>query len=725
MNRLAFLSLLCWFSIGSALAQTPSLLDTLTVDRYLPLPKEGRPLDTAWKYQPGDNRAWASPTLDDRQWLPLNPTRSLNQLPRLPPQGIGWLRLHVPLDPSWQQQPLLLQMDQFCASEIYLNGRLVHRSGVVSADPNQVKLTNDLVAEPLSVVFKGPQVPVLAIRFALWPKRQRFNQQWNPYLLHAQLISLPQLLRQLQRQTEDDLLFSVGMGICLLLVLLHTAFFRFNPAQAANRYFAFYTLSLVVHFASRIYLHQLPVIEQVLYVNTLVMVALYSSFYWCLRALYTLFNQRPTLLYYGLWVAVPLLLLVDTFQLPGHLSQRVLATVVMVPQLLAILEQLRLIGQGLRAGRRGAGLIAGGFAVSFLLYGGNLLQHSMQTSVQVWGTPLLLLILLSPVVSISLYLAREFALDSQQLQVKLGQVEALSAQTLAQEQEKQQLLATQNERLEAQVDIRTAELKASQAQLIQKEKLASLGELTAGIAHEIQNPLNFVNNFSEVSGELVEELKEELAKGELEEASLLADDLASNLQKIHHHGGRASSIVKGMLEHSRTATGDVQPMDFNALVDEYLRLAYHGWRAKDKHFAGELVTHFDSTIGQINLVPQEMGRVLLNLFSNAFYAVRERHKQAASTYVPTVRVTTNKTAEGVQLCIADNGTGIPDSLKGKIFQPFFTTKPTGAGTGLGLSLSYDIVTKGHGGTLTVESEAGAGSTFTISLPPSTQSSVSA
>ena len=266
-----------------------------------------------------------------------------------------------------------------------------------------------------------------------------------------------------------------------------------------------------------------------------------------------------------------------------------------------------------------------------------------------------------------------------------------------------------------------SEIKAAQVQLIQKEKLASLGELTAGIAHEIQNPLNFVNNFSEVSIELIDELTEERKKGNHEDKELeeeLLHDLARNLQKITYHGNRASSIVKGMLEHSRTSTGEKQPTDLKALADEYLRLAYHGQRSRNKDFNAQLITDFDPAVGEVDIVPQDIGRVLLNLYNNAFYAVQQRQRLAVTGYEPTVRVCTRMNGNSLQIRVYDNGTGISPEVVKKIFQPFFTTKPTGEGTGLGLSLSYDIVTKGHGGTLTVVSVEGEGTEFAVILPKS-------
>lgn len=291
---------------------------------------------------------------------------------------------------------------------------------------------------------------------------------------------------------------------------------------------------------------------------------------------------------------------------------------------------------------------------------------------------------------------------------KKNQLEYLVAERTAE-------ITRQKEELEQAL----AELKTTQNQLIQSEKMASLGELTAGIAHEIQNPLNFVNNFSEVSIELIDELSAEQTKPDRDpdlEAELLTD-LKQNLEKISHHGGRASSIVKGMLQHSRANSGQRDPTDLNALCDEYLRLAYHGLRAKDKTFNATFSTDFDASLGLVSIVPQDIGRVLLNLFTNAFYAVQQRQKQTKEPdYKPTVTVSTRCADSQAVIAIRDNGTGIPESLQQKIFQPFFTTKPTGEGTGLGLSLAYDIITKGHNGTITVESTEGKGTTFVITFP---------
>ncbi len=309
---------------------------------------------------------------------------------------------------------------------------------------------------------------------------------------------------------------------------------------------------------------------------------------------------------------------------------------------------------------------------------------------------------------------------------------AVEAQRRAEEEQAQQRIVARNTELEQLVLARTAalrqqteelqqaleELQTTQNQLIQAEKMASLGELTAGIAHEIQNPLNFVNNFAEVSTELAQELAEERSRSvrNLPLETELLGDLKQNMLKITQHGQRAASIVRGMLEHSRASTGERQPTDLNALCDEYLRLAYHGLRAKNKSFNATLKTDLATDLAAIAAVPQDVGRVLLNLFTNAFYAVHRRQQQGESGYVPTVSVRTKDLGNEVEVCVQDNGTGIPVAVQQKIFQPFFTTKPAGEGTGLGLSLAHDIVTKGHGGTLEVSSQPGQGATFTLRLP---------
>ncbi|GAB3639433.1 hypothetical protein GCM10027423_00690 [Spirosoma arcticum] len=324
-----------------------------------------------------------------------------------------------------------------------------------------------------------------------------------------------------------------------------------------------------------------------------------------------------------------------------------------------------------------------------------------------------------------MFLARDFAQTTRSLALKLKENEALFV-------EKQHILATQNETLEKQVNERTAQLnqslanlKTTQNQLIQKEKLASLGELTAGIAHEIQNPLNFVNNFAEVSVELADELHQSVEENDKPLSQELAVDLRQNMQQIAHNGQRASNIVRAMLEHSSASTGQREPTNLNALAEEYLKLAYHGFRrsgdpAKHSGFTANLQTDFAADLPLVEVVGSDVGRVLLNLYNNAFYALRQRQLQentdATEIYEPSIWVSTQRVDGQVEMRVRDNGSGIPAGIREKVFQPFFTTKPTGQGTGLGLSLSYDIITKGHGGEMWVESQEGQGSIFIVKLP---------
>ena len=303
------------------------------------------------------------------------------------------------------------------------------------------------------------------------------------------------------------------------------------------------------------------------------------------------------------------------------------------------------------------------------------------------------------------------------------------------EEEKSRFIAAQKTELETLVAERTmeitrqkedlenalSELKETQNQLIQKEKMASLGELTAGIAHEIQNPLNFVNNFSEVNIELAVEIKEKLnhihlLSGSISDVNEIHEDLINNKQKISQHGKRADIIIKSMLQHSRASSGQKEPTDINLLTDEYLRLSYHGMKARDKSFSANMVSNFDPAVGRINIIPQDIGRVLLNLFNNAFYSVHEKKKMELDGYIPTVTIQTKKLPDKLEIHIKDNGTGIPEHVRNKIFQPFFTTKPAGEGTGLGLSLSYEIITKEHGGELKVTTCENEFAEFLIQLP---------
>jgi signal transduction histidine kinase len=698
---------------------------TVSAVTYQQMPQNGILLSSGWKHHPGHNAAWAYPAFNDQHWQTIDPTQCLRKLPQL--AATGWLRLRFRVGPALRRQALALRVYQYAASEIYFNGKLVRRYGTLEVPPAQVRpYWPD--GEPIELTLNEQPEQVLAVRYAQWPGFTRFSDFFVPIFFQAHLDGLRQVVEHNQREatykTSDMLLF----GLFLLLSMLHLAFFLYNPAQRANLYFTLYTLAVAISFCCTGFLDEVHFSDVRLGLDILSYVALQTGGVLAVHALYCLFSVRRNAVYYGLWVVngLSLCLLIYGHELGWYPT---VAFMVLVSA-----EQLRLTVGAMQQTRRAVGIIATGFAIALVLlvlFGYLARFHQQVLQTQILSVPVHTLLtfpaFLSPVLAISLFLARQFALDSRLLKIKLNQVRLLSEQTLAQQREKQVLLAQQNETLEQQVQQRTAalqrtlfHLQTTQDQLVQSEKMASLGELTAGIAHEIQNPLNFVNNFADVAIELLLELREgplhALQPPDKDTAQELVDELTQTLDKIRTHGHRADAIVRGMLEHSRASTGQRQPTNLNALCDEYLHLAYHGLRAKDSTFSAALVTDFEPNLGSIELVPQDIGRVLLNLFNNAFYAVHKRKQQGEKDYLPEVRVRTRRTDDTVAVVVRDNGTGIPASVVDKIYQPFFTTKPAGEGTGLGLSLSYDIITKIHRGTLRVDTKEGQYTKFTVSLP---------
>ena len=686
------------------------------------LPTNGVILETNWKWHLGDHPAWARANLNDARWDTLTPTRDIALLPHLPSQGIGWLRLRLRIASSLRGKTVGLLIGQVGATELFLNGQLVAQAGRIGA---QKQVAKGLVSQQIpSITLGADSLQLLAIRYAFSTQRL-FSQPRYPFLI-IQVVSAERAQQSRSTDVANLVVGSTLFGIFLALGFLQLLLFIASPRQRAalNLGLFLVTQGITYFIATRVLMDLLDVTRVALVNDYLELVfagAITGSAYCYLRGMYQYFNQPKGVAFYLTAVLALATIPIALFSAYASLAYFVLS--LLVPWL----DILRVGYLALKQQKAGAQLftITHGLLVGvFIVYTVAAFIPSFRSLLGDFFNYLFIITFLGLALTVTLLVSTERARANRLLLKQLIDLENLSQKAIRQEQEKQQLLATQNERLEEQVEARTAqlsqsltELKSTQAQLIQKEKLASLGELTAGIAHEIQNPLNFVNNFSEVSAELVDDLELELNKGDMDEVKAITGDLRQNLHKIHHHGGKASAIVKAMLEHARTATGDLQSTNLNALVDEYLRLAYQGWRAKDKDFTCEVTTHFDSSVGPVTLIPQELGRVLLNLLNNAFYAVLERGKQRdVADYRPTVQVSTQREEGQVMIQVEDNGTGISDSVKAKIFQPFFTTKPTGEGTGLGLSLSYDIVTKGHGGILTLESQEGHGTTFTILLP---------
>ncbi len=509
--------------------------------------------------------------------------------------------------------------------------------------------------------------------------------------------------------TYDILMLFFRVGVFGILGILYLAFYLFYRNRKVNLYFSLYAFFQVVAWSGFIYFHGEHYVQYWFAIQNFLLIEQTVGLYFLVTAIYELFEHRKGWIYYSLIALGFISILLGTLVYGwGWFVFGFLLTN------LVNLEITRIAVKAVRNRKKGAWIVAAG-CVGFVIFWLLFIVSFMGVPIFIYDLDAFSLAIISIPVAVSIYLGYDFALTYQSLQQKLIEVESLS-------KEKHQILAAQNETLENQVEDRTAqlkqsleELKSTQSQLIQSEKMASLGELTAGIAHEIQNPLNFVNNFSEVNTELIDEMENAILKSDREEILAIAADIKQNLEKINHHGKRADAIVKGMLQHSHSSSGQKEPTDINALADEYLRLSFHGLRAKDKSFTATIKTDFDESIGDINVVPQDVGRVILNLITNAFYAVAEKKKQAGDGYEPIVSVSTKKIRDKVLLTVKDNGNGIPQKVLDKIFQPFFTTKPTGQGTGLGLSLSYDIV-KAHGGEIKVETKEGDGAEFIIQLP---------
>ncbi|HEX5150625.1 MAG TPA: 7TM-DISM domain-containing protein [Parafilimonas sp.] len=514
---------------------------------------------------------------------------------------------------------------------------------------------------------------------------------------------------------------------CMFFVILSNLFFYFS---LRNKLYLFYAGIVLVYvsYASAVMdgfiLYFIPHIDLMFWYITIPTIGVPLQMIYALVFL-EVKKYAPKLQRFTIWlIAYFVLYAIIKFWLP-------LTTVLAMNTVHALISFFTMGYLGYSTGKRGNRL-GHYFALAYFIYFVLVLMEA--TYIQV-GKPAYFfelshvsLATLIEAFILSFLLSKRFEFEKQDAEKQRHEAQA---QLLEKTMENERIVKEQNITLEKRVEERTRDLnntvenlKQTQVKLIQSEKLASLGELTAGIAHEIQNPLNFVNNFSEVSNEMLEEMRTELEKGNLQTATEIAEDIKQNLVKINHHGQRADAIVKGMLQHSRTGTGQKEPTDINKLADEYVRLAYHGMRAKDKDFNAEIKTEFDESIGKINVVQQDIGRVLLNLFNNAFYAGNEKlqsasggHKLAAqnSLYVPIVTIVTKKAGDKVVITVEDNGNGIPQNIIDKIFQPFFTTKPTGQGTGLGLSLAYDII-KAHAGEIKVETKENEGSEFVIQLP---------
>jgi two-component system NtrC family sensor kinase len=713
MKKIYFLAFVLVFGATNTFAQSSQVFNLNK------LSKQDTVL-SGWKFHAGDDAQWAGTTFNDSNWQPVDPGQDIQSFTQLKKPGIGWLRLHIRVDGSVTGQELAAWVSQYTASQVYLNGKQILQYGTVSANPSKVAAYLPS-REPFDIKLLPHADNVVAVRLAYQPGIPYVSNLFAPLPVFSLSIndrrSALANYRVYQHKLIWFIIFYTFSGAILLIIsFIHLVYFLFDRSQKVNLYYFFFCITLCYDaLPNEIWGIERfgPVITQ-MWQFFAGGAAIVPGMLFLLMTIYTLFNYRRRLIF-KLLVILAAILIVCQY-IFGTLGYIIAGTVFPV---ICLAEGIYVCIWAIKQQKKDAAFILAGVSLFTIL---NIISSVLdQDSVQ--AQVIFEISLISFPIGMSFYLGVQNSKNNRKLKSMLVEVQNLSAQNLAQEQDKQTILSTQYDLLEVQVTERTAQLnqsltdlKSTQTQLVQREKMASLGELTAGIAHEIQNPLNFVNNFSEVSVELLQELKEEAKAGHTKDVIVIADDLAQNLEKINHHGKRADSIVKGMLEHSKAGTGEKTLTDINALADEFLKLSYHGLRAKDKSFNADLITNFDANLPKVNIAQQDIGRVLLNLFNNAFYAVNQKQKMAGVDYKPEVTVFTSAEKNNLIIKVKDNGNGIPDAIKDKIMQPFFTTKPTGEGTGLGLSLSYDIVVKGHGGTITVDTKDGEGAEFTIQLP---------
>ncbi len=672
-----------------------------------------------WLFKKGNDSSYVNKS----DWQSLKPVQLSAKMANEQGRMEGWFRFRFKADTSIANYPHYFYLGRNASFEVFLDGQKIAQVGNVNAVNKLEAESFEFERIPVFVKLIPDKEYILSIHMVDYvvPAKPILTYKKDSLVLMSEVGGLKNLFELnstdfLQFHTENlsfmkKFLMAI-MTVCIILTILFVLLFFFNTKEYQLLLFA--SLCLLVAFSilgATPYLLFIasPLDQQVLF-------SYLADF--CFIAILVLMPVIIANVYhYSLSKYQYLLLLVlIVWDVYIHYDTTDKA-IVLIP----IISFLLLLWIIIRTSKRFEGPNK---AVMIGLLFTVLAQTSFGIVPNEWFNgyhkyklaTLVSLYTLSFPISLLIYTAMRF-------KQMIKEVEDRAAEVIKLSEEKKEQALRQKEILQDEVNKQTSELRqtldnlqATQTQLIQSEKMASLGELTAGIAHEIQNPLNFINNFSEVNQDLLSELKTAIEKGDWDEVKILATDVQANEDKINHHGKRADAIVKGMLQHSRHSTGQKEATDINVLCDEYLRLAYHGLRASDKGFNAQLSTSLDPAVGSVEVMAQELGRVILNLINNAFYAVHERRQKEGVDFTPQVIITTQRTSDQVMIKVTDNGGGIPAAVREKIFQPFFTTKPTGKGTGLGLSLSYDIITKGHQGKIELETEEGIGTTFTIILP---------
>jgi len=660
-----------------------------------------------WLYREGNDSTWAAKVVDTSGWKKIKPSDIKESFADENGRFEGWFRTKIKVDSSLYYVPLNLYYHGWQAADIYLDGKLIRSYGNTGSNGKPFSGNKRAHTKANDLLVPVDTEHVLAVHFvdqlSKLPKHE-FKGNFS-----LQIYNNARRAYWDSHLAEEPIYNVLRLVVGALLSLLFWILVFLNRGEKSLKVIAVFS-SLLTFMSFETWMPHNPFAS---YNSSVIFTFLGNAvmplfFIFSILLFVIVFNRKVTKL---LKIVFVVFALIGVGELVTDLPAILLVSVA--------ISTLGIMGYYVISSRKtikGAQwLIVIGFSLFITIILFSALYSSSNSTNNTQESIIQTILFLSFPLSLLVYIALRYKEIITEVRRKASEVIRIS-------EEKKALLASQNEMLEEQVKERTAELsrslenlKATQTQLIQSEKMASLGELTAGIAHEIQNPLNFVNNFSDLNKELLEELKEEADNGNVEEVKAIASDVIENEQKINHHGKRAESIVKGMLLHSRGSSGQKEPTDLNALADEYLRLSYHGFRAKDKSFNADFKLDADKSLPKIEVVPQDIGRVMLNLMNNAFYAVAKRAKESMNGYLPSVVVSTKKLNDKIEIRVHDNGTGIPNEIKDKIFQPFFTTKPTGQGTGLGLSLSYDII-KAHGGELDIRSKEGEESEFIIRLP---------
>ena len=692
-----------------------------------------------WLFRPGNDTAWAKKDLDPAGWKRLKPAELSAKYADKSGRVECWFRIKIKLDAAFANTPIGFRNGTWAATDLYIDDNLVSSSSNTGKNGTPFKESRRSYPNPVPLNLKPGNVYTIALHIVDYtsPMPPLHLKSEDGGLQFLAVLTTPDFNLYISKNVIQVSTYeTIWIAVCIILSLLFWLLFIQNRNEKNLRLIAlcstFFALAmwclasdsfmgisyvsfLLYNYASGLFVGMIFIVIPLILAN--------------------IFKRKVSRILKVFLIVLFIALNAGSFLPPGP------GTILIAGSTLVLIAVCiyYIVSSWKRLKGAQWAIVAGLLLslISILLYFFIVIEYNNQYVayfyVYITG------FVLSFPLSLLVYVAMRFKEIIKEVNQNAQQVVQLSDEKKEQALNQQKILEEEINRQTAEIRTTLNNLKSTQSQLIQSEKMASLGELTAGIAHEIQNPLNFVNNFSEVNSELIGEMKEELANGNIDEAKTIADDIDENEQKIIFHGKRADAIVKGMLQHSRASSGQKEPTDINTLADEYLRLSYHGLRAKDKSFTAILKTDFDeglsageAGVGKINIVPQDIGRVLLNLFNNAFYAVNEKAKtlqllKGSKEYEPTVMVSTKSVRSpsgglpagrqglGVLLTVKDNGNGIPQKVLDKIFQPFFTTKPAGEGTGLGLSLSYDII-KAHGGEIKVGTKEGEGSEFVIQLP---------